>query len=103
LVTLDLPPGGAEWWLALPAGDMLRCWSAGFLLGASAPLRLELAIEHEDGTTSPPVTMALPASDALAGIVELEPVPCRATRLRVRVTSQSARLERYDLFAISSG
>ena len=49
---VDLVPGGAEWWLALPPGDMLRCWSAGFLLGASAPLRLELAIEHEDGTMS---------------------------------------------------
>jgi hypothetical protein len=102
-VTLELVDGGAEWWLALPPSDMLRCWSAGFLLGASAPLRLELAIEHDDGTTSTPVTMALPASDALAGVVELEPAPCRATRLRVRVTSQSARLERYDLFAISSG
>ncbi len=102
-VAVDLVQGKAEWWLALPRDDMLRCWSAGFLLGASAPLRLEFLIEHEDGTTSPPVTVALAASDAIAGVVEVEPVPCRAARMRVRVNSEAARVERYDLFAVSNG
>ncbi len=98
-----LAAGGAEWSLPLPHDDMLRCWSAGFLLGSTVPLGLELAIELEDGTTSPPVSVALPASEALAGIVELEPSPCRAARLRVRASGDAGRVELFDLFAISNG
>ena len=95
--------GSAEWVLTLPHDDMLRCWSAGFLLGSTAPLRLELAIEHQDGTTSPPVSVALPASEALAGVIELEPAPCRAARLRVRTSGGVGRVALFDLFAISTG
>jgi hypothetical protein len=67
------------------------------------PLRLDLTVEHLDGVTSEPVRLALPASAALAGVVEVEPVPFQAARLRVRLTSQAPRVALLDLFAISNG
>jgi hypothetical protein len=100
---VDLVDGRAELWLSLPHDEMLRCWSAGFLLGASAPLHLEMAVEHEDGSWSQPVEVALPASSALAGVIEVDPVPGQASRLRVRVRGQVPSVTLYDLFAISNG
>jgi len=49
------------------------------------------------------VRLALPASAALAGVVEVEPVPCHAARLRVRLSSEGPRVALHDLFAISNG
>ena len=102
-VGLELVGGIGELSLALPPHDMARCWSAGFLIGSALPLRLELAVEHLDGVTSEPVRLALPASAALAGVVEVEPVPCHAARLRVRLSSEGPRVALHDLFAISNG
>ena len=67
------------------------------------PLRLELAVEHLDGVASEPVRLALPASAALAGVVEVEPVPCQAVRLRLRLSSEAPRVALHDFFAISNG
>jgi hypothetical protein len=102
-VGLDLVGGVGELSLALPPHDMLRCWSTGFLIGCALPFRLELAVEHLDGVTSEPTRLALPASAALAGVIEVEPVPCQAARLRVRLGSEAPRVALHDLFAISNG
>jgi hypothetical protein len=103
VLALEARAGTAELGLALPQHTMARCWSAGFIVGSAAALSLELAVEHQDGTWSEPVRLALPASPAIAGVVEVEPVPSHAARLRVRVDGAAGRLDVYDLFAISTG
>jgi hypothetical protein len=62
-----------------------------------------MAVEHEDGSWSQPVEVALPASSALAGVIEVDPVPGQASRLRVWVRGQVPSVTLYDLFAISNG
>jgi hypothetical protein len=99
---LDLLAGTAELLLELPSDPMLRCWSFGFLVSSAAPARLEARVDREDETTSEPVRVDLPASGCLAGIVEVEPVPCHAARLRVHVSGE-ASLDIFDLFAVSTG
>jgi hypothetical protein len=99
---LDLVAGTAELLLELPSDPMLRCWSLGFVVGSEAPVRLEVRVDREDESTSDPVPIDLPASGCVAGIAEVEPVPCRAARLRIHV-SAAAGLEIFDLFAVSTG
>jgi hypothetical protein len=94
--------GTADLLLELPSDPMLRCWSLGFLIGSVAPVRLEARVDREDETSGPPVRMDLPASGCLAGMVEVEPAPCRAVRLRLHV-SASDPIEIHDLFAVSTG
>ena len=66
------------------------------------PARLDLCLEHDDGTTSEPVVIELKRATAYAGIVELEDRASHGRRVLVRLESGSpARL--YDLFAISYG
>jgi hypothetical protein len=102
-LTVEHPEATAELALALPQTAMRRCWSVGFVVGSAGPVRLELSVERLDGTWSEPVRLALPASPALAGVIEVEPVPAHANRLRVRVDAAAGRLDVYDLFAISTG
>jgi hypothetical protein len=102
-VTVALAGGQAEVGLDLPDTEMLRCWYAGFLVAAPVAVQLELCVEREDGTRSAPVRVAMPASTALGGVVEVEPEPCHATRLLVRASGELPALEVFDLVAVSAG
>jgi hypothetical protein len=100
---VELADGTAELVLDLPHHEMLRCWSAGFLVAAPAAVRLALSVEREDGSRSEPVRVDLPASAALAGVVEVEPLPGHAVSLHARLSGDLPSLELLDLFAISTG
>jgi hypothetical protein len=100
---LRLVSGAAELHVNLPAGSTLRCWSLGFLAGCDAPLHLEAAIDRDDGSTSEPVGLDLPASRCLAGVMEVDPAPGRATCLRLRFRTAARQVELHDLFTISNG
>jgi len=89
--------------MALPAEQMRRCWSLGFLLSCPAPLRLEVAVDDDDGPSGEPVRLELPASACLAGIVEVEPSPGHARRMRLSIATQAERVDIHDLFAVSYG
>jgi hypothetical protein len=101
-VSLGLTAGTGELLLELPSDPMLRCWSIGFLAGSATPVRLEARVDHEDETTSEPVSLELPASSCVAGIVEVEHAPCHAARLRLQVSGE-ADFYLFDLIAISTG
>jgi hypothetical protein len=100
---LEPVAGSAEMLMHLPMSTTRRCWSLGFIVGAAAPTRMEVVVEGDDEDAGEPVRMELPASSCLAGIVEVEPAPRRATRLRIRVATEAARVSLYDLFAVSCG
>lgn len=89
--------------MALPAGEMRRCWALGFLLACESPLRLGIAVDRDDGSSGEPVRLELPASPCLAGIVEVEPLPQHAARMRVTVETAAERVDMHDLFAVSYG
>jgi hypothetical protein len=95
--------GSAELRVDLPASQARRCWSLGFLLGCEAPLRLVAAADGGDGPPGPPLSMELPASACLAGIVEIGASPGRARSLRLIVETEAAVVDLFDLFAISTG
>ncbi len=100
---LELAARSGDLRLELPAGETLRCWSAGFVIGCAEPMRLELVVDRVDGSSSEPVVLDLPASPCLAGIVEVEPVPQHVTGLRLHVASEAGHVDLYDLFAVSNG
>ena len=100
---LELAAGSGELLMELPAGETLRCWSAGFVIGCPSPVRLGFVVDRVDGSSSEPVVLDLPASPCLAGIVEVEPTPQHVTRLHLHVTSEAAQLDLHDLFAVSNG
>jgi hypothetical protein len=102
-VRLDVPAGAADVLLPLPHGDRLRCYSLGFLLGADAAVQLEVVVAREDGSFSQPVTVELPASSCLGGVVEVEPVPVHGAGVQLRVETSAADVDLYDLFVISTG
>ena len=80
----------------------LRCYTLGFLVAAEAPVRLEAAVTTEDGS-SRPVELELPASPAVGGIVEVEPVPVFGRGMRLSVETEAEQVELYDLFVIATG
>jgi hypothetical protein len=100
---LELLAGSGDLLMELPPGETLRCWSVGFVIACSAPLRLEVMLDRLDGTSSEPVLLELPASTCLAGIIEVEPTPQHAARLRIHGTSEAVQVDLYDLFAVSNG
>ncbi len=101
--SLQLSAGSAEVLLALPPDAQRRCYSLGFLMAAPAPVRIDASVVAEDGEESRPAALQLPASVALAGIVEVEPRPVHGSRLRLVVRSDAERLDIHDLFVISTG
>jgi hypothetical protein len=100
---LELVAGSTDLQMVLPATEMLRCWSLGFVVGCAAPLRIEFRVDRVDASSSEPVQLDLPASPCLAGIIEVEPTPQHATRLRLRVSSEAGHIDLHDLFAVSHG
>ena len=101
--SLQLSAGSAEVLLALPSDAQRRCYSLGFLVAAPAPVRIDASVVSEGGEEGRPVALQLPASVALAGIVEVEPRPVHGRRLRLVVESDADRLDIHDLFVISTG
>jgi hypothetical protein len=89
--------------LALPGDQVLRCYSLGFVVGADAPVRIEAMVTSGDGASTPPVELELPQSRAVAGIVEVEPVPTHGTQMHLAIESEAEQLTLYDLFVISNG
>ena len=100
---LDLVAGTADLLMEVPASGTLRCWSLGFLVGCEAPLRMDVVADRRDESSSHAVRLEVPASPCLAGIVEVDPTPQHAVRLRIHVASQAGAVDFYDLFAVSTG
>ncbi|MFO7531265.1 MAG: glycosyltransferase family 92 protein [Candidatus Limnocylindrales bacterium] len=100
---LLLPAGSAEVLLQLPADDMLRCYYLGFLASVSAPVRLEAAVTSAKGDASQPVELRLPASTAVAGIVEIEPRPVHGEWMRLVFETDADEIDLHDLFVIATG
>jgi hypothetical protein len=100
---LELPGGAADIFLDLPGHERLRCYTLGFVVAAEAPVQLELAVDHDGGAASEPVVLAVPASSCVAGVVEVEPHPVHAARMRVSAESDADVVRFFDLFVISTG
>jgi hypothetical protein len=66
-------------------------------------VHIETAVDHDGGGASEPVVVDVPASSCSAGVIEVEPVPCRGARLRFTVTSEADDVRIFDLFVISNG
>jgi hypothetical protein len=100
---LDLPSGVADVFMNLPQSETLRCYSVGFVIGSDAAVHIETAVDHDGGGASEPVVIDVPASSCSAGVIEVEPTPCRAARLRFTVASEADHVRIFDLFVISNG
>jgi hypothetical protein len=100
---LDLSSGAAEVLVQLPPGETRRCYSLGFMLAATAAVRLEATLEGEDAPSGASVVMDLPPSGCVAGVVEVEPRPQHGARLRLLANSEAGQVDLYDLFVISNG
>ncbi len=100
---LDLTEGTVEVDIDLAASATLRCYSIGFVAGSDAPVELTATIIDDDGAGGQSAQVSLPASRCVAGIVEVEPRPRAADKLRLHVRSDAPQLDLYDLFVISNG
>jgi hypothetical protein len=100
---LEVPGSGAEVWLELPRDEMLRCYTLGFVVRTEGAARIEAAVERVEGGSGEPVAIDVPASPAVAGIVEVEPQPAHGVRMHLRVRSDGGGLDIHDLFVISTG
>ncbi len=100
---LHLPTGSAELLLPLLEDGARRCYSLGFVVAADGPVRVEASVASEDDPSSEHIELELPASTALAGIVEVEPRPLHGRWLRLGIKSDAEQIDIYDLFVISNG
>ena len=100
---VDVSAGAAEIVVPIPPSETLRCYSLGFLVGGARPLRMEVSVDGDDGLSSGPVELELPASPCLAGIVEIEPSPRHASSVRLVLRTDANAIDLYDLFVISNG
>jgi len=98
-----LSKGAAEVTIQLPAEDTLRCYHLGLLAGTDAPVRVSASVERVDGETSEPVELELPAGTSVAAVVEIEPSPQHGAEMRLRLESDAAAIDLYDLFVIATG
>jgi hypothetical protein len=89
--------------LALPADDGRRCYYLGFLASIAAPVRVVVAVSSAEGDASRPVELKLPASTALAGIVEIEPRPVHGEQMRLAFERDAGEIDLHDLFVIATG
>ncbi|MFV2064797.1 MAG: glycosyltransferase family 92 protein, partial [Chloroflexota bacterium] len=102
--TLASEGGVAELLIDVNPGQMRRCYALGLMVGSVQDVRVEVTLERQDGSRAEPTTFELPASACVAGIVEIEPSPQRATGVNLRVSAPAPlRMEIYDLFLISYG
>ena len=93
----------AELSIELPADEMLRCYTLGFMLGCDQPVSLRLDVERADGSRSEPTSIDVPASTCVAGIVEIEATPQHAARARLRLETAASQIGIFDLFLVSYG
>ncbi len=100
---LLLSEGAAELVLPLPAEEALRCYTLAFLVDAAARVRIEASVVRREGDEGDPVLMKVPASAAVAGVVEIEPLPHHGAQVLIRFASEAEQLDIYDLFVISYG
>ena len=89
--------------IELDPAEQRRCYALGFVIGASEPVGMEIDCQRIDGSSGAAVSIELPASPCVAGIVEIEPTPHRQASVRLDVTSTAAAIRIYDLFLISYG
>ncbi len=101
--SLRLPSGSAEVRLPLPADDGRRCYYLGFLASIAASARVMVAVSSADGDASRPVELKLPASTALAGIVEIEPRPVHGEQMRLTFERDAGEIDLHDLFVVATG
>jgi hypothetical protein len=100
---LRLADGRAELLTDVPTDDMLRCWSLGFVVACARPTTVQLELIQADGSQSEPVTVSLPGSRCLAGVVEVAPRPVGARQVRIEVAGEAHRVDLFDLFSVSYG
>jgi hypothetical protein len=80
-----------------------RCASIGFVLGSPAPLRLRVHLAETGGAASDPTVIDLPASDALAGVVEVASRPLALAACTIEIESDAAEMILADLFVVTYG
>jgi hypothetical protein len=93
--------GATEAHIALPPDGLRRCVAVGLVAASADTLRVELRLDHDEGTSGP-VVVELPASESAAALVEVDPKPRLGERVRVRfVGSPGGRV--HELFLVSYG
>jgi len=101
--SLRLPSGSAEVRLPLPAEDRRSCYYLGFLASTTASVRLTVEVSSAEGGRSRPVELQVPASTAVAGIVEIEPRPVHGEQMRLTFERDAGEIDLHDLFVIATG
>ena len=93
--------------LKVPSVTALRCYVLGWLFGSDEPrqrdIDIEIEVERADGSHEPTVSLSIPASRLVAGIIEVVPSPQHVRRIRLVVSADIAELRVHDLFVVSYG
>jgi hypothetical protein len=98
-----LPADGAtEMRIAITPDGMRRCFAVGLVTTTPGDLRVELRLDHDEGTSGPPVAVELPASAAAAALVEIDPRPRLGQHVGVRLVGASPTVL-HELFLVSYG